>query len=184
MSRNIINTIGYHTFKYDPSNGYDESGAPCVSKVKTKEDGSEVLPFVGEGYYFWDDNIERAHLWGRQRCHGKYKIMRCPLMLQGETFLDLVGSREDIRNFSLILEKLKEHCGDLTISKAILRLQMMSRSNPEIFPFKIIRVMDVSKNKGYIKFAIDKKSQMLLNPEIFICFFEIKDIPLQSANIL
>lgn len=182
MSRNIINTIGHHVFRYDPPY-FDESGAPCKSVV-TSKNNKQNYPFIGEGYYFWDDNIGRAKRWGEQRCKGKYKIMECSLRLQGEAFLDLVGSREDIRCFSMILDKIKSNGTNISgMGEAIYRLQLMAHYNPKVFPFKIIRVLDVSKNRERIDFVVGKESKMLLNPEMIICFFDKKDIPLWQARV-
>ncbi len=78
MSSNIINTIGQQVFRYDPPE-FTETGVPFPalnSTSKEKEEGKNGVEepkyqFLGEGYYFWDDNLWRAHNWGRTHCSNK-----------------------------------------------------------------------------------------------------------------
>ena len=63
MSNNIVNTIGHHACK-SADNKYLLNNAPFRSEyTETTEEGKE--PFLGEGYYMWDYNLETAHWWGR-----------------------------------------------------------------------------------------------------------------------
>lgn len=112
MSKNIINTVGQHVFKYDPPK-YSEKGAPFRAKNPTAKDikkseitGEEpIYQFLGEGYYFWDNNIGRAHRWGKNHCNNRYLILEGDFVLSGDSFLDLVGSREDLMFFWMYMRE-------------------------------------------------------------------------------
>ncbi len=83
MSKNIIQTIGQHVFKYDPPL-FTEENVPVLAGNSKSADNvmqgngndRDKYQFLGEGYYFWDDNIERAHKWGKTRCEDKYLVFK------------------------------------------------------------------------------------------------------------
>lgn len=192
MSLNIVRTIGHHTFRYDPPT-WTEKGAPVKSKnnPETQENNEPQYKFLGDGYYFWDDNIEMAKRWGERQYKGKYKILECPLELKGENFLDLVGSRKDLRDFVTILNRIVEKWKDYkSIGKSLYLLQLMARYKPEVFPFTIIRSLDIKKNSlndnsgDSIQYTSQLNKKMLLSPEIIICFYEKNDIPLHNARFI
>lgn len=105
------------------------------------------------------------------------------MSLEGDAFLDLVGSREDIRNFSLIIERLRVHKKAYYIGEAIFYLQQLAEKDKSVFPYRVIRALDVTKGSRLI-FRSDNNSEMLLNPEIIICFFDKDDIPQDKSKII
>ena len=193
MSKNIINTIGQHVFKYDPPQ-YTEKGAPVlaknlITKESTKNVASEVVKkeedkfqFLGEGYYFWDDNIKRAHKWGKQHCKGKYLILELPLELKGDRFLDLVGSREDCRIFYEAYKKKEKDTPGLKIGAFFHGIQTIAKNSHKPCPFSIVRALNLKSNAKKISFNHIIDSEMLLDPEIIICFYEKKELNLQSIQ--
>lgn len=178
MSTNIVNTKGHHTYNYEPPH-FNDAGAPVFSKI-TSKDGETHFPFLGEGFYFWDDNINRAKLWGEQRYKGRYHIKEYHFELKGDSFLDLVGSRQDLFAFYTIARKIWARFGKMPIGQTICFLQNLEKSTPGTFPFKIIRALNVKTHRNTIPFNSDNgiKSTFLLDPEMIICFFDQKDIPI------
>lgn len=191
MSRNIIHTIGQHVFKYLPPE-FTEQGAPFLARNPERKSGlavkdtkeAEKFQFLGEGYYFWDDNIERAHKWGKDHYKGHYLIMELPLKLDGEDFLDLVGSREDLRGFCEVFNKIRKTKPGLKIGAFFHGMQEMAKSNPALWPFTVIRALNVKSNAEKVSFNQIIGSKMLLNPEMIICFYEKKELNLQSIRYL
>lgn len=188
MSNNIIHTVGQHVFKYDPPL-YTETGAPVLAKNpvadpnKTK-DIEPKLQFLGEGYYFWDDNIERAHKWGWDHYDGDYKIMELPLELKGDKFLDLVGSRADLQGFCRVFDKMREKKPGLKIGAFFKGMQEMEKNKPGSWTCTIVRALNAKNNAQKICFNHISTSKMLLNPEIIICFYEKKELNLQNLHYI
>lgn len=186
MSRNTIITKGQHVFRYDPPE-FTENGAPFMATLRIIEkDGvvEEKYQFLGDGFYFWDDNIRRAKKWGQSHCDGKYKILEVPLNLHGNDFLDLVGSRQDIENFLHIYNSMKKRVNSDSLGEFIYGMQQFNRDHPGTWPFRVVRALNVKSNAKSIPFGSVKNSEMLLNPEIIVCYYDKNDIDLQESHIM
>lgn len=189
MSNNIIHTVGQHVFKYDPPE-YTEKDAPFCAfnptcKNEKLDSGAEPkFQFLGEGFYFWDDNIGRAHNWGKTHYRGKYLILECPLALRGNHFLDLVGSRSDLRVFLDVYMKMRALKPGLKIGTFLYGMQTMAKHIPNVWPYKVIRALNVKNNAEKVLFNSITNSHMLLNPEIIICFYDKNELNLQNCRLL
>ncbi len=185
MSSNIVVTKGHHTCSAFRNEAVAKERAPfksCCSEGKS--------PFLGEGFYFWDDNIEIAHWWGKTHYNNKYTILQYDFTLEGDSFLDLVGSRQDIYILLGLRKKLIERGDveekDLSVSKCIELLKKIERNTPGVFPYTIIRAMDIRCKTNGWSFVNDKRrcGTLITNPRIIICFFCKKDIPLRTAEVV
>ncbi len=191
MSENIIPTIGQHVFRYDPPQ-YTEKGVPVFAKNPTGEDAAAAMSngvepkyqFLGEGYYFWDDNIHRAHNWGKSHYKGKYLILEASLELKGSSFLDLAGSRRDLKILRDVYYKMKETHPNLKIGAFFNGMQTMAKLKPEVWPYKIIRALNLKSNSTKEPYNRLPNSHMLLDPEIIICFYNINELNLQNSRYL
>ena len=191
MSENIISTVGQHVFKFDPPE-FTEKGVPFMAENPTLEEqktcennGKEPrLQFLGEGYYFWDDNIARAHQWGKNRCKGKYLILEVDLVLSGNCFLDLVGSRRDLMIFLDVYNEMRKKFPGLKVGAFFKGMQEMARIKPDVWAYKIIRALNVKSKADKILFNCLPDSHMLLNPEIIICFYDKNNLNLQDSRYL
>lgn len=186
MGGNIIITKGHHTCKTCVNDTVAKNQAPFKS-VYNKRLGTE--PFLGEGYYFWDDNIEAAQWWGSTHYKGNYTILEYDFTLSGDCFLDLVGSRQDIKLLLKLRQVLVEQGfreEDLSVSKCIGLLKEIEQKEPGVFPYTIIRAMDINCKQNRIKFVNDENRHgyMILDPRIIICFFDKNDIPLHNAKVV
>ena len=191
MSKNIIPTIGQHVFRYDPPK-YTEKGAPVLACNPTKPEIMEAeknnnepkYQFLGSGYYFWDNNIQRAHRWGEEHCDGKYLICECSLVLQGESFLDLVGSREDLGKFLEVYMKMRKFDPNLKIGAFFYTMQVIAKYQPNTWPYTIIRALNVKRGKNEAPYNHLYNAKMLLDPEIIICFYNKNELNLQNSRYL
>lgn len=181
-------TIGHHTCYKTGGKDYVLSEAPFSSVF---DEENHKLPFLGTGYYLWDNNIEMALDWGNMKYNNDYFIVEFGLNLENEVFLDLVGSREDIIYFSKLINKLKDKGYDRaekwTIGAFIEYLKRISRVIPGIFPFKIIRAVDnsITPAKQFkFNFVVGKQGYINLNPRYVICFIEKNDLYLTSRKIV
>lgn len=191
MSKNIIATIGQHVFKYDPPK-YSEKDAPYLAKNPTAPEVTESeqnrkeprYQFLGEGFYFWDNNIGRAHSWGKTHCDDKYLILEADLVLAGDQFLDLVGSREDLMIFLEAYEKMRKIEPGLKIGAFFKGMQTIAKYRPAAWPFTIIRALNVKRNGNFAAYNHLQNADMLLDPEIIICFYGKKELNLQNTRYI
>lgn len=177
MSQNIIHTILQQTYRFSPPQ-YTDAGVP----IRTSPESS---PFLGQGYYFWDNNIERARNWGRTRCGGLYHILQGEQQLSGEAFLDLVGSREDIQTFFKIYQHVCDKMArKLKMCEFFTIARDMETHAPGTFPFHIIRALEIKRKDEQVEYRTNTNSFFLLNPSIIVCFYNTEDIQLLNATIL
>lgn len=176
----VLVTVGHHVCRKG-TKAYLQKNAPFRS-VSGKNDSALYL---GDGFYFWDDNIERAHQWGKVHYKGDYSILEYPILLKGTDYLDLVGSRQDLKTFSMLMGKVRKRQSDATISQCITVLQKMEESKPGLFPYKAIRVMDVSSKGNTLEtFVKEKRGRMPMNPCYIICVYAKDLIPIREAHIV
>lgn len=189
MSRNIIHTVGQHVFKFLPPE-YTEMGAPVLAKhpdIDPNNNNTNNKPkfqFLGQGYYFWDFNIERAQKWGKDHYDDNYLILEGDLVLQGESFLDLAGSREDLILFVKAFNKLAEHYPNLQVGEFFYWMQTMAKKEKVKWPYTIIRALNVKSKVRKVAFNRLRGSEMILDPEIIICFYEKNELNIHNIHYI
>jgi hypothetical protein len=178
---NIFRTIVHQTL-LDKGNAdqIENEGPFPVQDVKNS--------YLGGGYYFWDNHIELAHWWGKVHCANKYVICQGDLEVTEDLFFDLLGSREQQLYFKDVISKLPgaEHMPIGSVIELLKELE--GKPNKKgIFPFKVIRAMDVKNNsfkQNVIPFAKKKVGEMTLAPQIIVCLIEKNNLHLRSYKII
>lgn len=188
MSKNIIPTVGQHVFKYDPPR-YTEKGVPVLAENTDEHKGindgrKDKFQFLGEGYYFWDSNRNRAHKWGKDHYKGDYLILELDLVLSGENFLDLAGSRHDLLEFYKVYSGMRKGNPNLKIGAFFKTMQILQKHRPEKWPFTVVRALNVKKGANRIPFNHVSDSEMILDPEIIICFYDRNELNLQNIRYI
>lgn len=180
-----MKTLGHHTCSATNGKEYIKKHAPFLAE---NQRGSKVQ-FLGSGYYFWDDNIGMAHRWGELHFKGNYCVLEFELNMPENLFLDLVGNRQHMRTFIKMAESIQtmyKSSAKMNIGEIIELLKKISTDKPEIFPYKIIRAIDLmpkdEQSKWY--FAPSKQNYTLLNPRIIICLLEKNSLLLQLREIV
>lgn len=175
-----MKTIGYHVLEDRGNPGDVTKNGPFTEEGKTY--------FLGKGYYFWDNNIEQAEWWGERRCSkgikGRYIICEADLELTGPTFLDLVGNMNNINYFRSLIQKLNKH--NWPIGTFITYLQELE-NQPKfrgIFPFEVIRAVDLYKTAVKSKFVERLPNYTNLNPCFVICLVKKSSIVLRNFKII
>ena len=184
-----MQTIGHHTCRDEGGSEFVLQHAPFLAAY---DESQGKQPFLGEGYYFWDYNLDLAHHWGRVHCRNKYLILEVDLEFQSGTLLDLVGSRFDMLHLQKIRDELYLRGyidGDWELSKLISMLKHIGQTPDyqNIFPFQAVRAVDHSiKGAKQIpaKFVSQMENYTLINPRIIICKYEKKDITLERKRIV
>lgn len=143
--------------------------------------------YLGQGTYFWDDHIDLAHWWGKAHIGGEYIICQADLEVEDTSFFDLVGCRQDMIYLRRMISDLS--IGHLKLGMVIEFLKDLQKypNNNGIFPFKVIRAVDVSNttyNKEWIYFAENKKGETSLTPVYLICLIAESNVILSSYKIV
>lgn len=152
--------------------------------LSTYEPQKGKTPFLGEGYYFWDYNLEYAKIWGKNHYANNFYICQSDISIENSDdslFLDLAGNRihlvgfiELLWEFNLIHEE-----GTKGIDLCWIIDYLRTKCPAEVFPFEIIRAVDYNNNeRAGIKviFNEGKKSFTILNPRIIFSFKNKKSI--------
>lgn len=175
-------TIVHQTLQDRENADYVENNGPfAVENIEQS--------YLGAGYYFWDDHIELAHWWGTNRIKSDYVICEGKLEVKKELFLDLVGSRQDQKYFKAIIEKLGALAKNMAIGKIIEFLKNLETqpNKKGIFPFKVIRAMDVANNsfnQQYKHFAEGRNGKSSITPQMIICLIEKNKLVLPTYKII
>lgn len=149
--------------------------------------------FVGPGFYFWENNIEMANVWGKLRYNDQYYILEVLFELTEENCFDLVGNRNHQLYMVDCLKQLFIKSGVQrdywTINQCIHFLRKLNELNKKIFPFQYVRVIDLYKHatikKQYsLKFLKHRQNYTVINPRIIVCAFNKDDINLLNKRIV
>lgn len=194
-----MKTIGHHTCSSEGGKSEIEKKAPFISTYVRDERAEENNrhPFLGTGYYYWDNHIEWAVWWGQLHYKGKYYIVKSDLDIDDGTFLDLVGSRSSMIWLKDRINELEEKGiprSDWTLGNLIefLKEIKVATGINEIFPYMAIRSIDY-KAKGKSNFSISfappkqkgqEASFTLLDPRMIICIIEKDENIIKTREIV
>jgi hypothetical protein len=166
------------------STGFDQQGRP-----KSK------APFAGDGYYFWEDNLDAAEWWGGVHYSTRskhYRIFRVDIdLVYDGSFIDLIGSRQHLKLIATLIKKTRMAipCDDWKFHQFITYFRRLESHQKGIFPFKMIRFNDSKLNsKIHEPLALTSheksRSNVLLNPFYIICVFDLQDIKLETFTFI
>lgn len=146
--------IGYHTCSQRGGPTIVERDAPYLSKGRINpKTNRPILPFLGRGYYFWEEAEPYVHskTWGHDHYNNSYYVIEFKVKTEDANglckMLDLIGK---FLHRVYFREKMKlartRLPGDLKVGKVIDFLQKLDlkEGGDKHFPFHIIRASDDS----------------------------------------
>ncbi|MGM0641928.1 MAG: hypothetical protein ACQESN_10965 [Thermotogota bacterium] len=172
MQTILPKTIGHHTCKQDGGKEHVFEEAPFPSKVGKR------LPYLGSGYYFWDNNEKQAHWWGQKHYQGKYYILVAELAFPQKFVLDLAGSREDlnfIQELAAITKRRLKEAENWGLAQFIEYFKLGRHYKldyiEKFFEYKVIKAKEVKKSREQtsIKFVHRTSGVLDLDPLFFYC---------------
>ena len=183
----MMSYIGFHTCSQE--GGYSKVliEAPFISKWPKTDEGeldedNIKDPYLGEGYYFWQNDLERSKYWGKKFYKNYYFVLKSSINTTDTNFLDLVGDQEHIGAFQLICNKLI-NSGSIetgfTLGEAI---EYMKKAN--IFPWKVIRCKEFTPHTPKQYFRRGSQSYTLLGGVFIFCLVEKNDVILTDKVIV
>lgn len=153
----------YQTISDRGNPDYVEEHGPFICKSH---------PWLGVGYYFWDNLLTRAHWWGRIHCKNQYMICEAYAIIDDEKYLDLACNMEQLKWFKKCFEVINvKHQGCVkTVSFVIHKLM---RDNN--FPFQAVRVLSekCGGDEGEV-FVPHNHSFLNFSPPMQICIYDKK----------
>lgn len=186
-------TKGHHTCKKDGGRDAVIKNAPFLAEHKPNEVDlqKQKLQFLGQGYYFWDNNFEMAKIWGKLHCSNDFFVIECDIEISESKCFDLVGNRSHQIFLVSLLKKLKKSGYDRDyweICKCIEYLKKLANYNSEVFPFESIRAIDYlpphELQQVEFYFVKGNKHFTILNPKMAICVLEKDTLPLHTIKII
>lgn len=146
--------------------------------ISVYDPSNDKKPFLGEGHYFWDYNLEYAKVWGKSHYCNKFFVCESDIYIDHEKdghYLDLVGNRKHLVGFvELLMEfNLIHEEGTKGVDLCWIIDYLRNQCPPEAFPFEILRAVDYKNTDDHgIKIVFNDKqtSYTILNPRIIICF--------------
>ena len=187
-----MKTIGHHTCS---NIGGAHSVFDRAPFRAIHDETKDKYQFLGTGYYFWDNNLELAKVWGKNHYFNQYVVVEVDFELTEANCYDLVGNRNHQID---IIKKMKDLRRSLSNSKSenwsisnyITFMRNASKINKDIFPFEMVRAIDLldhikySKKQYKIKFVDSKHNYTVLNPKIVICVFDKNSLDLNSKRVV
>ena len=179
-----METIGHHTCKKDGGRQYVLNNAPFLSVA----DPDGKIPFLGEGFYYWDYNLFQAKKWGIIHYNNSFYVFEAKLRIDDATYLDLAGNRQHMEHFARLLDRFKKkgiNVQDWRIGAFIEFIKVYRRQDATIFPYQVIRAEDYLTPQNEKKYFFnDRKNFTILTARFVICFFVTNDIPLHDKSIV
>jgi hypothetical protein len=185
-----METIGHHSCSNKGGYYYVFENAPFMS-IFDEKIGNR--PFLGTGYYFWDNNRNVAEEWGRKHYNGHYCILEALLRIENDIFFDLVGSTLHQQMLITLSQKFVDYGfsrDNWQLGKFIEFLKDLNNNSDYhgVFRYKAIRAMDVTPKPGFlVRFVRKKKTKDIhytdLAPRYIICIISLESISLVNKNV-
>lgn len=138
--------------------------------------------WLGNGYYFWDTEIDWAHDWGKKGYKGSYFIGECQLSLS--KCFDLVGNMAHLKDFREVYDVvLNSHLGkdpkNLIVPNIIALLKKKTN-----FSYTSIRAEDVPKGTNSAYYRQNRDELMYLNKRSQICVIDKNQVLLSPFKVV
>ncbi|PIQ21309.1 MAG: hypothetical protein COW65_09860 [Cytophagales bacterium CG18_big_fil_WC_8_21_14_2_50_42_9] len=141
--------------------------------------------WLGNGFYFWDTNIEWAHVWGEvshKRFGRKYLIGSCAIIIDNLCF-DLQGNMLHLQQLKEVYEVLVASPlftgKDISVGKVIEYLKRKG-----IFNYKSIRSGEITNQALKVSYGGTRREHLVVNPRVQICVIEAKGVILPPFKVV
>lgn len=182
MSDNIYCFTYQHTCKTGHP-AYLRANAPFKSVKKKLKYGKTFIPFLGEGFYLWEENIAAAQYWGARQYDRKHSIVEfVDCAIPKDDMLDFIN-RRDLSFFRDLIApyvKARPNCKSWDLGTWIEFFKDLNTKDNKLFPYFFLRANEEISEKERAKFKIEKDSMKLssegytvdLDPLIMICVID------------
>lgn len=193
----MIETYGHQTIEKTHETVLEriEKG-PIKSTIldKNGRPKEKRIPFAGDGYYFWEDNLSAADWWGNVQYLKKekgYRVFRIDIRLKYDdgSFFDLVGNIQHMKILKALIERIKKQQVDShnwKMHNYLTYFRLLEKEKNGIFPYKMLRFNDSKINEKIQEplYMSGNNNRVLLNPFYIICVFNREDLLLPTFKHL
>mgnify|MGYP002681284847 CR=1 FL=1 len=151
----------YQTVADKENPDFVENEGPFICRYK---------PWLGVGYYFWDNLLERAHWWGRTHYSNNYMICKAYVDIESDKCLDLAGNMEQLDYFNKCYKAIKKNYDAEVITVCFVINKLIRDGN---FPFEAVRALseNCGGDESKMPFVEGHRSFLNLTPPMQICVF-------------
>jgi len=183
-----------HTCRKDQS-AYILNRSPFQSITK-KNAHEKVLkyPFLGSGFYFWEENVLAAKRWGEIHYKNNYSIVECiDVSLDDELLLNFLDRRslDYFNELKEIYETKNQSSKKWKIGQWIEFFKKLNRIQDGKFPYKYIRAIeilpDTPENNAFLgktRFTESSNIETFTSPLIILCIIDRKDLVFKSKHLI
>ncbi len=191
MSNFILYTYQHTCKKGQPA--YILKEAPFKSLIKKNEFGKISMPFLGEGFYLWEENLQAARRWGFKHYQNDYDIVEySDLQINKDDLLDFLD-RRSLKYFKELREIFiakRPESVKWKIGVWIEFLKKLNLTDSGKFPFIYFRadenLPDLQENyriKEKLNFVDGLDYYTYLSPLFIICLLDKKSINCASRKL-
>lgn len=177
--------ILHHTCKQDGGEDFVLENAPFLAKDNHIQ---KKYLFLGEGYYFWEDDIEQAHKWGKTHYRDCYFIVEFDCEFD-ETYLLDLNDRSGQKYLLDIKQKLELFLQKKIENWSLSQLINFLLKGKELgidFDYRIFKVRDnfsSNRMKNKIQFVSNKSNTTNIRDVFIIVFKDKRDIHNEKKQI-
>ena len=186
-----------YTYQHTCSISHDAHilvNAPFKSAVKKSPNGIPKIPFLGEGYYLWEENVDAAIRWGKKHYANKYRIVEyVDVSINVDDLLDLTN-RRDISYFKELQKNyidIRPASAKWAIGTWIEFFKKLKALDELKFPFNYIKSDEhlPEREKGEYErgktyFADGLPYYTYLEPLYMLCIIDKKQLTFKEKRLL
>lgn len=179
MASNILVYNYQHTCKKGQP-AYILANAPFKAVAKKDGLGRIFIPFLGEGYYFWEENLNAAEYWGARNYKSDHSIIEfVDCSIDSNDILNFIDRRD--LNFFVELRDIyiqkREESRKWNLGVWIEFFKKLNSKKEELFPYYYFRAKEEISLEEREKYKLKPQKIKLssegyevdLDPYIMIC---------------
>lgn len=143
----------------------------CTQDTLRSKGIGDFGPWLGSGYYFWDNSIRNAIRWGETQYRGNYLIFQSSYNACSEDLLDLTGNVEQIEMFHewgmRYMRNFKQH--HLSVAAVIEAMKMA-----DLFPYKAVRANGTNKCRPDDAFYFNGRYVLNYPQKVQLCVIDFR----------
>lgn len=173
---------------------YILQNGPFKASSKKLRNGKIKVPFLGSGYYLWEENIRQAHDWGMSHYRKNYCIIQfANLKIDIDEVMDLTNRRHLNYFIELVSDWTMRYPerAKWGVGQWIDFFKSLHKLDNKTFPYNYVRaeenLPDPKENgivKQKIKFSVFENHYMYLNPLIIVCVIDKSKMVYKSKEYI
>ncbi len=186
-----------YTYQHTCEDGKDAyllQNAPFKAAIKKNPKGKLKIPFLGEGYYLWEENVDAAIRWGKRHYANKYRIVEyIDLTIYEDEMLDLTDRRHIsyFKALQKIYIEVRPASKSWPIGVWIEFFKKLHISDKVEFPFNYIKADEHLPEKekgeydrGKTYFADGLPYYTYLEPLYMLCIINKRQMKFREKHII